>query len=383
MVRNRVAIFRRWLFKPSEPFIYGQASALTNWEPIYVGRFLLGPVPPNVSYYVPQGSKQFGTIGQHVRSVCALNRSRYEAFLAESGVRVIHAHFGPDAVYALRLVERMSLPIVTTFHGVDVTTSRTSLLLSGKVSWLRYVLWRQHLAHKGDLFLCISDYIRRRVLSLGFPEERTATHYIGVDIANITLNPLRSQYPLVVHVARLVEVKGTAYLIKAFAALSRRFPEARLMIVGDGPLRTQLKESVEQLGIGNCVQFCGFLSHKETLDVIERAWVLCQPSTTDRAGATEGLCISILEAAARGVPTVATLNGGIPEAVVDGATGLLVAEKSADEIAEALGHLISESSTRQKMGEAARSHVEMNFNRARQTAVLEQMYDTLSMERRS
>jgi colanic acid/amylovoran biosynthesis glycosyltransferase len=292
-------------------------------------------------------------------------------------VGLIHAHFGVDAVYAERVATRLDVPLVTTFHGFDITTRRINMLKSGKPSWANYLLHRGALARNGALFLCVSKFIRQQVLAQGFPESRTRLHYIGVDTAQIVPPAVRADQPIVLHVGRLVEKKGADDLIRAFAMLPKRHADAWLVIIGDGPLRDDLMRRAQTVGVEKRVVFMGARSQEEVLRMMTEAALLCQPSVTAKSGDAEGLGMVLLEAAASGIPVVGTHSGGIPEVVVDGETGLLVKEHDVTALAHCLTDLLDSSIIRRRMGQAARRHVEANFDVVRQSAMLADLYKEL------
>lgn len=351
-----VAIFRRPLFNASETFIQAQALSLTRYQPLIVGREAKGYVRPELESRI--------LLGPSVEQLRA------------HAPRLIHAHFATDGLAALRLARRLGIPLVTTLHGYDVSRSRLRMLLSGRLSWMRYALMRRRLIGRGDLFLAVSDAIRRRAVDQGFPADRTVTHRIGVDVTRF--RPSGEPAPgLIVHVGRLVEKKGTADLLQAFATLHRRGNTARLVVIGDGPLRPALERQRDRLGIGAAVDFLGAVAPEQVREWLQRAWLIAAPSRTAADGDSEGLPTVLVEAAASGVPAVATEHSGIPEIVVDGRTGLLVPEGDVEAIASGLAEILSDAALRQRLSEAARALACEKFDLARQTAALEAHYDRL------
>ena len=367
-------IFRLQMFKPSEPFIAAQAGALRTFAPVFLGRERFGPPP------VAAGRAVQDRVGRRSWAILRHAATRDPAvFLAAlGGVRpaLIHAHFGPDAVYALPLARRLGVPLVTTFHGFDVTTSAAALLRSGSPYLINYVLYRKQLSEYGALFLCVSEHIRQKAFALGFPETSTRLHYIGIDPAmGNTAADCASMN--ILHVARMVEKKGTAILIRAFAAVQARHPSATLTIIGDGPLRATLEALATKMNVAGSVAFLGALPNAAVLNHMRKAAMFVLPSVTAASGDTEGLPITILEACALGLPVVATRHGGIPEAVRDGETGLLVPERDEAALAAAIDHLLGDRAERSRLGAAARDFVRQHFNLQRQTAGLEAQYAVL------
>jgi colanic acid/amylovoran biosynthesis glycosyltransferase len=364
-----IAIYRNQLFLRSEPFIADQATMLTRHRAIMVGwTTTVGSDLPAVDLStVPAKTR--------LRHKVLRDPSPFVRLLSSERPVLIHAHFGVDAVYALPVAEALAVPMVTTLHGYDVSMSTRALLLSGSPSWVNYVLHRRELARRGALFVCVSEHVRRRALELGFPTERTEVHYIGVDTERFAPTGEVSEQ-LVLHVARLVEKKGTRHAIAAFQAVARAVPAARLVIIGDGPLRTSLQRQAVTLGIGDRVDFVGSMPREEVRRYLARSAVFCLPSVTAATGDAEGLPISIIEAMATGVPVVATRHAGAPEAVTDGQSGYIVDEADDGALAARLIALLQDSELRRRLGVAARLRAIADFDLRKNTEKLEARYMT-------
>src|SRR5690606_21161734 len=173
-----VALLRHQLFLPSEVFITEQARALRKFAPLLVGRVLAGTPCTDLSYHVPAAGGL-----ERLRYVLRRDPRMFVPGLLERGPVLVHAHFGVEAVYGMELAERIGVPLVTTFHGFDATLRPSRLLTARKPSWVQYWLKRGELKRRGALFVAVSEFIRTRLLELGFPAERTRVHYIGVDTA--------------------------------------------------------------------------------------------------------------------------------------------------------------------------------------------------------
>lgn len=370
---REVVIYRHNLFKVSEPFIAQQAGRLRRFRPIYLGRFRFGAVPAGAESLVLMDLPGPGRVPRLLSQVLARDPRAYLRLLAGHRPALIHAHFGVEGVYALPLARRLGVPLITTFHGFDATLSTGALLCSPV--WANYPLFRKRLAREGDLFLCASSFLRGRLLAMGFPEERTRVHYIGVDPRAIPARETGAEHPWILHVARLVEVKGTEYLIRAFARVARAVPDAELIIIGDGPLRRRLRALARSLGVDGRVRFLGAQPHAGVLEWLHRAAMLVLPSVRTRTGRMEGLGMVLLEAAAAGVPVIGTRHGGIPEVVRDGETGYLVPERDIDALAGRIEELLRDRDGQRRMGRQARALVEARFDIQAQTEALEALYD--------
>lgn len=363
-------IFRLQLFKPSETFIAAQARALpAPCRPLLVGRKLFGAADAALDSWVPPGLAG----GALLRYLLTADPAPFLAGLKSRTLGLMHAHFSVDGLYALPLARKLGVPLLTTLHGFDVTTTRTHFLRSGRPALVRYALLQRALKQGGAGFICVSRFIRDAALRAGFPENKLHVHYIGIDteqFSPVTAEPV----PRFVHVARLVEKKGTRYLLEAFAQVQRRHPEISLDLIGDGPLRSELEAQATQLGIARAVRFHGVKGHDFVRHTLRGATALVLPSVTAGSGDAEGLGIVLLEASATGVPVIGSRHGGIPEAIQENETGLLVAERNVTELAVALDCLVTERTRQQTMGEAARRFVCARFDIRSQSASLYELY---------
>ena len=364
-LRAAIVIYRSPLFNRSETFVRSHALSLVRYRPLLAGLEDKGNVPPELRsrLFLPRtaGERIFARMGHWDRLADRLRGENPE---------LVHAHFAPDALAALPLAHALGVPLIATLHGYDVTRTRGRMLASGRLSWMKYALRRRAVMQGCRLFLTVSDALRRAALVQGFPADRVQTHYLGIDTARFRPGGEREQ-GLVLHVGRLVEKKGTAVLIDAMARLS----DARLVVIGDGPDRRRLERRAA--GLGERVRFLGNLGEEEVAEWMRRAALLAAPSVTARDGDAEGLPTVIVEAAASGLPVVATHHSGIPEAVSDGETGFLVPEREAEALAARMGLMLESSDLRARMGHAARRMAEEKFDLRLQTARLEDIYDSL------
>jgi glycosyltransferase involved in cell wall biosynthesis len=177
-----------------------------------------------------------------------------------------------------------------------------------------------------------------------------------------------------VHIARLVEKKGTRYLIEAVAQIHHKFPELTVDIIGDGPLRHSLHAQVERLGIKGSVRFQGTQTHHAVRDMLKGATALVLPSVRAMSGDAEGLGLVLLEASAAGVPVIGTHHGGIPEAVRENVSGLLVPERDSGALAEAIDTVASDDALQRRLAQGARRLACERFDINRQSAELEALY---------
>jgi glycosyltransferase involved in cell wall biosynthesis len=214
-----------------------------------------------------------------------------------------------------------------------------------------------------DRFVTASEAIRAMLIEDGVPADRTTTVHEGIDVDRVVaVEPLnvREEYwfpphsLIVGNIAALVPHKGQKYLIDAAALVVREAPEARFLVLGEGELRATLEHQVKHLHLSQHVVFAGFRA--DALAVLKGLDLFVMSSVT------EGLGTSLLDAMAAGRPIVATRAGGIPEVVVDRATGLLVPPRDADALAAAILEMLRNEAMRREMAAAGFARVRQRFS---------------------
>ncbi|HOG28382.1 MAG TPA: glycosyltransferase [Vicinamibacterales bacterium] len=234
-----------------------------------------------------------------------------------------------------------------------------------------------------DAAICSSNAIRAMLVEDGVAADAAFTVYEGVQVDRIRALPaadlckelwLPPGSPTIGNVAALVPHKGQRYLIDAAPAVIRAVPDAHVLIFGEGELRPALTRQIRHLGLEHRVQLAGFrpdvLSLLKGLDV----FVMCS--------LTEGLGTSILDAMAASRPVVGTTAGGIPEAVEDGVTGILVPPHNAAALAAALLRLLGDEALRRRMGEAGLERVREQFSVDRMIDGILAVYEAVAGRRR-
>jgi colanic acid/amylovoran biosynthesis glycosyltransferase len=371
---RKVLIYRNELLPISETFIRGQAAALKTFEPIFIGlrRYTAGFPLPDSSVvfsqsdsYVARGSGLLYKLGGWA--------PRFHARARAAGASLIHAHFAVDGVNALALAAATELPLMTTLHGIDVTTKES--LYRQSVIGRIYLSKRQKLWQRASVFTCASDFLRKSAIEAGFPEEKLRVHYIGIDLSFFQPSTLSGPRTTVLFVARLVEKKGCKYLIRAMQEVQDRFPLANLVIIGDGPERASLEALAKELGV-RC-EFRGAQPSAAVRQELATARVFCVPSVTASTGDSEGLGIVFAEAQAMGVPVVSSLHGGIPEVVRQQETGLLAPEQDHRKLAEHIGRFFADDQFWTDCSKRAVAWVHERFDIGKQTRELESIYETV------
>lgn len=373
MKNNKVLIFRQQLFKPSETFITTQGENLKRYEPIYIGRKIFGTPVAGAKYELIAKQSLFGQIFYQITRSPIIE----DNIFFNKDIKLVHAHFAIDGVYALPIARKLNIPLVVTLHGFDVTRTSNDMLLSLKPSFYNYLILREKLWKEVDLFICVSDFIKQKAIEVGFPKEKLITHYIGIDVEKFIYRKKLPDKKIVLHVARLVEKKGTTFLLKALFEAKKTIPDIKLIIIGEGPLRQALVDEVNLLNLNDNVEFLGVQPNSVVKEWLNKASVMCVPSVIASNGDAEGLGIVNLEAAAMGVPVIAFNSGGIPEAVLNNKTGYLVEEKNYLELSKKMIDLLESKELADRISKNAREFILSNHNQIEQCRKLEDIYNLI------
>jgi phosphatidylinositol alpha-1,6-mannosyltransferase len=222
-----------------------------------------------------------------------------------------------------------------------------------------------------DLFFPASDYMADLLRRHGVEDNRIKVIINGTDPEKF--HPVNTQKArkiigfegdkMLLSVSRLVSKKGIDTTVKAFAEVLEDHPSSRYVIVGDGEQKEELLQLAANLGIADSVQFAGSIPHHhpDLIHYYNACDVFVQPSKTEKFN-VEGFGIVFLEANACGKPVVGSLSGGIPNAVVDGETGILVKERNPHALAAAISKLFDNPDLAAQMGTAGRQRVENTAN---------------------
>jgi glycosyltransferase involved in cell wall biosynthesis len=231
-----------------------------------------------------------------------------------------------------------------------------------ELGWVRVGPTREAIrraARRLDVLTYLTPHAARRLAPVLDRPEILRRLVGGVDIDLFRPAPVRPAGPLtVISVSRLVRRKGHDVLLEAWPAVLAAVPDARLVLVGVGPMGERLAKTAADPALRGSVRLTGFLPRTELVAALARADVFVLPCRDDRGGLqTEGLGLAVLEASAAGLPVVVGRSGGTGDAVRDGRTGLLVHAEDPAELAGALVELLRDRDRARAMGRAGRRWV--------------------------
>ena len=288
--------------------------------------------------------------------------------LKEDKPDLVHVYYGHKAVHYLDMLEAWGGPFVVSFHGVDV-----SKFLDRE----EYVTKLKTVFRKASLVMARSQSLLDRLEELGCPADKLRMNHTPIPLehlhAEVRQPPSDGQWRLV-QACRLIQKKGILTTLKALAVVKETYPHVRYVLCGEGPLKPKIEESVRKLGLEDNVEMLGWLDQQQLLEQYRIAHMFLHPSQKTKEEDQEGIPNSMLEAMATGLPVVATMHGGIPEAVHSGEDGLLVPEKSPQELAEAMLKLMGDATELARLSRNAAASVRANFGAEAQVAAMEDVY---------
>jgi glycosyltransferase involved in cell wall biosynthesis len=290
-------------------------------------------------------------------------------------IDLLHLHGYSAANFGRLAARKIGIPAVMHEHAVLKVLPHQYVM-----DWL--------LRNKTDVAVGVSKSVRAFLMrGRSVPAHKTCVIGNGVNINNfITADSakvqafrqrfgIESRHKLIGTVARLHEEKGNRFFVMAAPQVLREFPDARFIIVGDGPLRKELEKLAEDLDLRGKLHFAGFVS-----DV---AVALAAIDIAVMASLREGFGIALIEAMAAGKPVVATSVGGMREIVQHEENGLLVPPANGTAMAAALVRLLKDSAFSRQLGEAARQRSKA-FSIEHNVEALEKLYmEILRNERKA
>lgn len=269
---------------------------------------------------------------------------------------ILHCHFGPigNMGIQLKLIDAPIKKYITTFHAADLTVFFNT---NDESSY-------SNLFDTCDLILPISYRWKEKLAELGCDRNKIVVHRMGV---NCRLFNYRERiYPKhgnvkLISVARLTEKKGIKYSIQALSNLIQQFKNVEYNIVGEGPLKKELIELVNQINLNDYVQLLGQKSQDEVRILLDQSHILIAPSVTAKDGDQEGIPVALMEAMAMGLPVISTQHSGIPELIENNVSGLLVPERDEKALEKAISFLLSNPGKWAQYGQKGRKRIEEEY----------------------
>ena len=281
--------------------------------------------------------------------------------IKENKPDIIHAHWLLPQGFVAGLAHKITgVPFVVTTHGADIYG------LQGKIA----TTLKGFALRNATTVTVVSKNIKKTIIEKFGHTIHAEVASMGVDSTHF--NPdkndpqLRERYeikgPFLLYVGRLSEKKGVSYLLHAMPLVINRVPDCKLLIIGTGELRGELKHQADSLALQDHVVFTGAIPNNQLPAFFATADIFIGPSVVSSGGDTEGFGLTFVEAAMSGCFVVATDVGGITDIIEDGETGFLVREKDPQAIADVLISILEQEQKFSGIREKARKKMLSQFD---------------------
>jgi glycosyltransferase involved in cell wall biosynthesis len=281
--------------------------------------------------------------------------------------KIVHVHWPmPHIIFAIPFKIFQNSKIISQFHGAEIGM----LEKLNKITRTAFICLINNFS---DHVITNSSFNKSRLVSLGIKKKIEIIPLSNPHSSEI--RPYKRKEEInILFVGRLVEVKGVPVLIKAFAKVSEKYPSSKLLIVGDGPQKSELVKLVQELKLDKKIHFKGFLIGQPLLEIYEQAMIFVLPSIITKTGETEGLGVVLIEALSYGIPVIGSKVGGIPDIIIDGKTGLLFEPGDHEDLAKKIILLIENPELRQRLVEEGQKHILENFSWEKIVEKMEKVY---------
>jgi glycosyltransferase involved in cell wall biosynthesis len=287
---------------------------------------------------------------------------------------IIHIHsldyIHPFMFFIVNLISRISDNLIISTWGSDIIGN------AGSNSKKRGKFAKKLLLRQAKEITATSYYLASETARLTSRKKSIHVIPFGID-CNLfyKVNTKPENEELWIGFVKHLKAKyGPDILLKALANIVSRFPEIRLIMIGHGEMENELKKLASNLGIKEKVQFNGYIQNEKLPLIMKNFDIFVMPSTEN----SETFGVAAIEAQAMEIPVVASKIGGIPEAMLDGTTGILVEPKNVEQLADAMIRLIENPEDRKRMGKAGRQFVLNNYNLEENVGLFESLYKSMS-----
>jgi glycosyltransferase involved in cell wall biosynthesis len=275
------------------------------------------------------------------------------SYLKTWQIDVVFAEYGTVGAMVTQACGLANVPLVIHYHGFDVHHRATAA---------KYLPWYKQAFSYASAFIAVSVDMANELKRLGAPADKVHVASCGVDVDNFPLIDISRSKRNFLSVGRFVEKKSPESVVRAFKLVKEKFTDAKLWMVGQGPLFEDTKRLIAELGLNDSITLTGVLRSDEIKALMEQVRVFVQHSVTAKNGDMEGTPVTILEAGSSGLAIVSTQHAGIKEAVINGETGYLVPEHDLKAMADYMILLAEDAQLASDLGIKEAAHIRANYD---------------------
>jgi phosphatidylinositol alpha-1,6-mannosyltransferase len=282
----------------------------------------------------------------YIKSICKINN-----------VEVIYADSWKSAEYLTFL----NVPIFTLAHGTEIQKNFNILNIHKKYKQIRRIK-----SYNNTKKIIANSHYTKELLIESLSIDKNKIHVIhpGIDVyaefinkaSTIRINDLiKDKHPIILTLARIEARKGHKIVLEALSVLLKKYPSMLYIMAGDGPNKSVVQEYAKKLKISNNIHFLGWITEPEKSALLKITDLFVMTPHIDDES-VEGFGMSFIDAAFHGVAVVGTDNGGIPDAIIDGKTGLIAKTSDVIDIRSKIDYLLSDKTKRLELGNAGKKN---------------------------
>ncbi|OCX50669.1 hypothetical protein BEL04_23160 [Mucilaginibacter sp. PPCGB 2223] len=287
------------------------------------------------------------------KQAIAVRTNALVAYLKKEEIDAVFVEYGMVGAMVTEACRLAGVPLIIHFHGADVHHRKTVET---------YFDLYQEAFKYASAFISVSVDMIGALIELGAPAEKIHLASCGVDTEAFPQLDISGTARNFLSVGRFVEKKSPASVVKAFKIVADQLPDAKLWMVGEGPLFEETKAQVSQLGLGEKINLTGPLPSDGIKKLFGQTRCFVQHSVTAANGDKEGTPVTILEAGSSGLPIVSTFHTGIKQAVIHEKTGYLVPEHDIEGMAAHMIKIAQDLPLAIALGNAGAAHVRRNYD---------------------
>lgn len=267
---------------------------------------------------------------------------------------IIHVHWPfPQGLFGIVAKWITSARLILTFYGAEFA-------LMNRVPGGRTVL--RFIVKQADQIVAISNFTKRRILEIADVPVKVIPFASGISrTRNKKIRKKGDGTKKILFVGRLIERKGVIYLLKTMPQTLEKV-NARLDIVGGGPLFSQLSKQVKKMKLSKNIFLHGKISEKKLVNLYQDCDVFVLPAIVDKWGDTEGLGVVLLEAMSFKKPVVASRVGGITDIVKHNKTGILVPQRNSQALVKAIVKILTDKNLANKLAQSGYQYLQDKFH---------------------
>lgn len=273
-----------------------------------------------------------------------------ESFKKEN-ITAVLAEYGPTGATMCEICKKMKLPLFVHFHGYDAVKYDVIK---------KYGEGYKHMFNYASAIFSVSNVMTQKLVDLGCPHSKIIFNIYGLNRDFFEIKPSYKE-ELFISVGRFVDKKAPYYTLLAFKQVLEKFPNAQLVMAGDGLLLNTIQNLIKYYKLEENVKLIGIVNREIFMQYLSNARAFVQHSITALDGDMEGTPVAILEACAAGLPVISTYHAGIPDILEHKKTGLLCDEHDVYKMTENMLSVLDDINLAKKIGNNAKLNVKSKY----------------------